>query len=101
MIEVPSALAPLQKEKNVTLEEGWGSASASFKVKKKIFAMVIDDELVLKLPKPRVDELVGAKQGRRFDPRKNGRVMKEWIVLMLPLKKWLPLAREALSFVGK
>ena len=100
MVDSPAALAPLQKEKGVTLEAGWGSASASFKVKKKIFAMVIDGELVLKLPKARVDELVDKKQGRRFDPRKNGRVMKEWIVLALPPKKWLALAKQALAFVG-
>lgn len=100
MVDFPAALAPLQKEKGVTLEEGWGSASATFKVKKKIFAMVIDGELVLKLPKARVDELVGKNQGRRFDPRKNGRVMKEWIVLALAQKKWLALAKEALAFVG-
>jgi hypothetical protein len=98
---VPTALLALSKARGVTVEKGWGSASASFKVKKKIFAMMIGDELVLKLPKPRVDELVDAGNGRRFDPRKNGRVMKEWIVLTVPEKKWLALAKEAFAFVGK
>jgi len=53
---------------------------------------------VLKLPAGRVDELVGAGEGVRFDANK-GTPMKEWFSLDpesgLP---WPPLAREALEF---
>ena len=52
----------------------------------------------MKLPAQRVDALVGAGDGARFDANK-GTPMKEWFSLdpesELP---WLPLAREALDF---
>jgi len=55
-------------------------------------------QLVVKLPRPRVDELVAGGHGERFDANK-GTPMKEWFSLdagsSLP---WTPLAREALDF---
>jgi hypothetical protein len=56
--------------------------------------------LVVKLPKARVDALVAAGEGRRFDPG-HGRLMKEWLSLE-PVSEleWLPLAREAMAFVA-
>jgi hypothetical protein len=83
----------------VTVEPGWGSSNASLKLGKKIFAMSIDDELVVKLPKERVDALVAGK-ARRFDPRRNGKAMKEWLVLPAGDSRWLPLAREAYEFLA-
>jgi hypothetical protein len=57
--------------------------------------------LVVKLPWQRVDALIAAGEGERFDPRHDGRLMKEWLVVALSSgKEWLPLAREALEFVG-
>jgi hypothetical protein len=103
-MNVPAALAPLVERLSfapgVTLEKGWGSSSVVLKVRGKIFVMLVADELVLKLPKARVDELVGAGGGRRFDPRRDGRVMKEWIVVSTPRKTWSDLADEALEFVS-
>ena len=60
-----------------------------------------EKRLIVKLPRERVDALVDAGEGERYDPRRNGRVMREWIV-MKPRSKasWLQLAREALDFVG-
>jgi TfoX/Sxy family transcriptional regulator of competence genes len=46
----------------------------------KFFAMVSRGELVVKLPRERVDELVEAGEGHRFDPG-HGRLMKEWVAL--------------------
>jgi TfoX/Sxy family transcriptional regulator of competence genes len=46
----------------------------------KFFAMVSKGELVVKLPRERVDELVEAGEGHRFDPG-HGRLMKEWVSL--------------------
>src|SRR3954447_16615859 len=56
-------------------------------------------ELVVKLPKARVDELVDAGAGRRFDPG-HGRVMKEWIVVAPGKADWLPLPDEAVADLG-
>src|SRR2546421_197363 len=52
-------------------------ASDGLKVNNKIFAMLVRGSLVVKLPKARVDALVAARQGDRFDPG-HGRLMKEW-----------------------
>ena len=74
--------------------------SNALKVGGKIFAMLVRGRLVVKLPRARVDELVAAGEGTRFDPR-GGRPMTEWLVLD-PASKlgWLPLAAEAMQFVA-
>lgn len=75
----------------------------SLKVNGSIFALLTPaDDFVVKLPKERVDELVTSGKGQRFDPRRNGRVMKEWLVVgSRDPGEWLSLAREAEQFVGK
>jgi len=73
--------------------------AGALKVGGKIFAMPAQGTLVLKLPAARVDALVAAKRGKRFDPG-HGRVMKQWIALDGGEKDWLSLAREARAFVG-
>ena len=56
--------------------------------------------LGLKLPRERVDALVAAGQGERFDPG-HGRLMKEWIVLHPATREaWRSLAVEARDFVA-
>lgn len=77
-----------------------GTMMASFglKVNGKIFAMVARGRLVAKLPRARVDELVGAGRGERFDPG-HGRRMKEWLSVTDDGLDWLALAREAHRFV--
>ena len=101
----PAGFAPVvaafAKSKAVTLEKGWGAGNFVLKVRKKIFVMTIKDDLVAKLPAARVAELVGEGAGRPFDPRKNGRVMKEWVVVPPKAADWVALAREALAFVAK
>jgi TfoX/Sxy family transcriptional regulator of competence genes len=75
--------------------------SSELKVNNKIFAMLVRGKLVVKLPKLRVDALIASGTGERFDPRHDGRLMKEWITLELAsAEKWLPLAREAMEFVA-
>ena len=74
-------------------------ASDGLKVHGKIFAMLVRGNLVVKLPKARVDALVAAKQGERFDPG-HGRLMKEWVVIEPGAGEWLALAREARTFVA-
>ncbi|MGI0080069.1 MAG: hypothetical protein ACRECH_10640 [Nitrososphaerales archaeon] len=62
--------------------------------------MLAGDSLVVKIPRERVDQLVAKGDGERFDPRHDGRLMKEWL-LVNPTSKveWQSLAREAMEFV--
>ncbi|WP_191984072.1 hypothetical protein [Amycolatopsis eburnea] len=67
----------------------------------RIFAMFVRGQLVLKLPKARVDELVEGGHGVRFDANK-GTPMKEWLALdAASPQPWSALAEEALEFVGR
>ena len=79
---------------------GSGFGRGALRYRRKIFAMFVRGQLVVKLPRPRVDELVAGGHGERFDANK-GTPMREWFSLDpgsgLP---WLPLAREALSFAA-
>ncbi|HET9979637.1 MAG TPA: hypothetical protein VFQ32_04300 [Ktedonobacterales bacterium] len=83
-------------------QSGKGFGSDALKVRGKIFAMLSSDgRLVVKLPRQRVAALVASGDGERFDPRRDGRVMKEWLALV-PTSRldWPPLAREARAFVA-
>src|SRR5262245_47927039 len=75
-------------------------ASVGLKLNGKIFAMLVRGKFVAKLPKERVDELVRSKRGDYFDPRKDGRLMKEWVVLRGSRPSWIELAKQAQRFVG-
>ena len=78
--------------------KGFGS-SGQLKVQGRIFAMLVRGELVVKLPRERVDALVGGGDGARFDAGK-GRPMREWFVLSPASRKsWSAVAREAYEFV--
>ncbi len=75
--------------------------SSGLRVHHKIFAMLSGGRLVVKLPKARVDALVASGDGERFDPRRDGRLMKEWLSLAPTSEQaWLYLAREARAFVA-
>ena len=81
--------------------EGKAFGSSGLKVHNKIFAMLVRDKLVVKLPKSRVDALVDSGDGERYDPRHDGRLMKEWLALESTSEQdWLSLAREAMQFVA-
>jgi hypothetical protein len=79
---------------------GSGFGRSALRVGGKIFAMPVRGRLVVKLPRARVDELVGAGEGVRFDANK-GTPMKEWFSLDedSPLG-WTALAEEAAAHVG-
>jgi TfoX/Sxy family transcriptional regulator of competence genes len=75
--------------------------STSLKTNGKIFAMLVKGRLVVKLDRRRVDELVAAGDGRRFDPG-HGRLMKEWLdVDAVAAEVWQVLATEAEAFVAR
>jgi hypothetical protein len=77
---------------------GSGFGRSAVRFENKIFAMFVRGRLVVKLPRSRVDDLIDAGHGDRFDANK-GTPMKEWFSLDpesgLP---WRPLALEALDF---
>ena len=99
-------VAALCENPDVTYANDEAQAKKSFgatelKVHGKIFAMLVRGRLVVKISRTRVDALIAAGAGERFDPRHDGRLMKEWLVIDPACEEqWLPLAQEALAFVG-
>jgi hypothetical protein len=81
--------------------KGGKFGASGLKVDGKLFAMLSKGELVLKLPKDRVDELIAAHAGKRFDPG-HGRLMKEWVTIEPgKSRSWPKLAEEARRFVSE
>jgi hypothetical protein len=75
--------------------------STSLKTGGKIFAMLVKDRLVVKLPASRVAALVDEGVGERFDPG-HGRIQKEWLsVFSSDPELWRGLADESEAFVAK
>jgi len=93
--EVAAAFAADQR-----VTSGMMMASVGLRVDGKIFAMLVRGSLVVKLPAESVAELVRSGRGQQFDPRRDGRLMKEWVVLDGPTPPWLEVAREAYRFVS-
>lgn len=74
--------------------------SEGLRISSKIYAMLVNGELVVRVPKARVDDLVDAGIGRRFEPSP-GRVMKEWLSLPpTASRRWKALVAEARAFVA-
>src|SRR5499425_415245 len=77
---------------------GGGFGRSALRFQGRIFAMLVRGRLVVKLPAERVDELIEAGDGVRFDANK-GTPMREWLSLDPDSgQDWLALAREALDF---
>lgn len=96
--ELVSKFSASQGVTSISEGKGFGS-SGQLKISGRIFAMLVRGELVLKLPRQRVEELVDQGEGIHFDAGK-GKPMREWFVLSPTSKKqWLPLAQEAFEFV--
>lgn len=93
-----SALAPVSGDPRVTRGRMFGASG--FKVDGKVFAMLVRDCLVVKLPSRRVDDLVTTGAATSFDPG-HGRIMKEWAAVPADRQaKWRDLVGEAFRFVG-
>src|SRR5215470_8676188 len=74
--------------------------SGSLRIDGKIFAMFVRGHLVVKLPRVRVDELVAAGEGERFDANK-GTPMKEWLMLLRRMADYQPdLVAWAIAELG-
>jgi hypothetical protein len=79
---------------------GRGFGSHALRWQNRIFAMLVRGRLVVKLPRARVDALVAAGEGVRFDANK-GTPMREWLSLAPESRlDWRSLAGEALEFAG-
>jgi TfoX/Sxy family transcriptional regulator of competence genes len=95
--------APIAKAhlatRGVTAGRGFGKIEG-LRISGKIFAMLAGGELVVKLPKDRVDELVDSGVAKRFDAGK-GRPMKEWAsIAPTASRRWKALVEEGRAFVG-
>ena len=99
MKSLHAAIGPVADNPDVVIEPAWARGNVVAKRYGKIFAIISDARFVAKLPKARVDELVEQGAGTRFDPRNNGRVMKEWLVASSTADR-RALAREAYAFVA-
>jgi len=72
--------------------------SQGLRTGKKFFAIWWHEQLVVKLPPARLDELVAAGDGQPFEPME-GRRMNGWLVLG-DSAEWSPLVEEARAFVA-
>jgi TfoX N-terminal domain len=86
----------LLAEPEVDKGTGFGS-NPGLCVGGKIFAMVVDGELVVKLPADRCAELAAGDGASPFQIGK--RQMREWVSVAPGTHDWAALAREALAFV--
>jgi len=94
-----SQTAPIVADYEAAQGHGDGKlVSNGLKVNGKLFAMLVRGSLVVKLPKARVDALVGERRGTPFAPG-HGRHMKEWVTVAPGAVDWVDLAREACRFV--
>jgi hypothetical protein len=83
----------------VTAGTGFGR-SEGLRISGKIFAMLVRGELVVKLPRDRVEDLTASGVGHQFDPG-HGRLMKEWVsVTPGASRRWRKLVEEARAFVA-
>jgi hypothetical protein len=102
--EIDPHFAPVVKAfaraRQVVCDQGWGAGNTVLKVKGKIFAMTVGGDLVVKVSRPRAAELVSGGAGTYFEPRHDGKLMKEWVVVEAGKTSWIDLAREAYGFVG-
>jgi hypothetical protein len=81
-------------------EEGRMLRSPGLKTAGKFYAFATATALVLKLPSPRVDELIGSGRGLPCSPRP-GRPMKEWVRIPAPDEEsCLSYLLEARTFVS-
>jgi len=68
-------------------------------VGRKMFAFSSKDNLILKLPEKRLDELVSFGEGTRYD-RGRGKTQGEWLAVKPTCSTSLRLAKEAMKFAA-
>jgi hypothetical protein len=91
-------VAALRDEPGVAEGTGFG-ANPGLRAGKSIFAMLVRDALVVKLPADRCAALVASGEAEPFVVGR--RAMREWAsVAAADEARWLALAREAHAFVA-
>lgn len=81
------------------IEQARGFGAAALKHNGRIFAMLHDGRLVVKLTAARVAELSAAGQGTPFHGS-GGRPMREWVAIAMAAQdQWLVLAEAALTLM--
>jgi len=102
LAEVPPNFGPVvtafTRDRSVKRGKGWGAGNIVLTVNGKIFAMLVRDRFVARLPRERVAELVRSGAAEYFDAGR-GRPMKEWVSLGAARQRWVELAKEAHRFV--
>ena len=77
------------------MSEGQMMGMPALKLGNKMIGGCFDGDLLVKLGRERVDELVAAGRAQPFDPSERGRPMKDWALVPEPADDWLELAEEA------
>jgi hypothetical protein len=87
-------------EPRVTLGHGRrGFGAGTLMIDGRIFALVSDGRLVLKLPAARVSTLIAEARGVPWSAGKPT-PLREWVQIPDEQPEWLDLATEAAAFVG-
>jgi hypothetical protein len=93
--------ARLSDRPDVTLGQGRrGFGSGTLMVNGRIFALVSDGRLVLKLPGARVSALIAEARGLPWSAGK-ATPLREWVAIPEEEPAWLDLANESSAFVGR
>ena len=94
-----SIVQKMLREQGITQAKMFGVPG--IKTDRNMFAMSVKGELIVKLPKGRVEALVASKQGKHFYHLfDKSRLMKEWVAIGKNNKhNWIKLAQEAKDFV--
>ena len=77
------------------VSEGKMMGMPALKRGNKMFGGWFDGDLLVKLGRERVDELVAAGRAVPFDPSGRGRPMRDWARIPQPDGDWAELAEEA------
>jgi hypothetical protein len=100
--EVFWSLAAELAQDDPRIVEGTIMGGRCLRVGKEFLALVDykGSGLVVKLPKPRVAQLVASGVGRPFGPA--GKVFAEWVAVPeVDHERWAGLLREGVAFVGR
>jgi hypothetical protein len=78
-----------------SVSEGQMMGMPALKAGGKMFGGCFEGQLVVKIGRERVQELIEAGRAAPFDPSGRDRAMKDWARIPEPDDHWLELAREA------
>ncbi len=88
-------------ERDPRVSRGTMLVSEGLRVDGHFFAALAHGQLLVKLPRERVQELIGDGVAVPFRSGKGARIMKEWaLVPPSATRRWKALVKEALTFVG-